>query len=97
MAVIVGVDVKVVSDAVVQHVVAILEVVQDAQDGAVVIVRRQWSQTNVHQGDILTLICGDKTFDVKLQVQHLDGEVYNNNKKERRRKGNENQWATDWN
>lgn len=71
MAVKVSIDKEVISYAVVQHSMAVLEVVEDTQDGTVVIVRRQWSQTDVLQGDILTLVCGHNGFDVKLQIQNL--------------------------
>lgn len=68
---IVCVDIELVSFAVVQHIVAVLEVVEDTQDGTVVIVRGQRSQTNVLQGNIFALVCGHKTFNFKLQIQHL--------------------------
>lgn len=64
VAVIVGIDKEVVSYAVVQHSVAVLEVVEDAQDGTVVIVRGQRSQADVLHGDILALVRGYKAFDV---------------------------------
>lgn len=73
MAVKVGIDKEVVSLAVVQHGVAVLEVVQDTQDGTVGIVWGQWSQAEVFQCDVLALICCYNTFDVKLQIQHLVG------------------------
>ena len=69
----VSVDKELVSNAVIQHGVAVLEVVEDTQDGTVVIVWGQWSQTDVLQGNIFSLICGYKAFDGKLQVQHLVG------------------------
>ncbi len=67
------IDVEVISDAVVQHSVAVLEVVEDTQDGTVVIVRRQRSQADILQRDVLALVSGFKAFDVKLQIQHLVG------------------------
>lgn len=73
VAVIVSIDIEVVSYAVVQHSVAVLEVIEDTQDGTVVIVRGQWSQADVLQGDFFTLVCGYNGFDVKLQIQHLVG------------------------
>lgn len=71
VAVIVSIDKEVISYAVVQHSVAVLEVVEDTQDGTVIIVRGQWSQADVLQSDVLTLVCGHKGFDVQLQIQHL--------------------------
>lgn len=71
MAVIVSIDKEVVSYAVVKHSVAVLEVVEDTQNGTVVIVRGQRSQADVFYGDILPLVCGYKAFNVKLQIQHL--------------------------
>lgn len=71
----VSIDIEAVSNAVVQHSMAVLEVVEDTQNGTVVIVRGQRSQADVFQGDILTFVCGHNGFDVELQVQHLV--VYN--------------------
>lgn len=73
VAVKVSIDVEVVSYAVVEHGVAVLEVVEDTQDGAVAVVRGQRSQADVLQGDVLALVCGYDAFDVKLQIQHLVG------------------------
>ncbi len=71
MAVIVSINKECISDAVVQHSVTVLEVVEDAQDGTVIIVRGQRGQAEILQGDILALICGHKTLDIELQIQHL--------------------------
>jgi len=71
VAVKVSVDIEVVSDSVVEHSVAVLEVVEDTQDGTVGIERRQWSQADVIQGDTLVLIRRYNAFDGKLKVQHL--------------------------
>lgn len=68
---IVKVDKEIVSYAVVQHRVVVLEVVEDTQDGAVVVVRGERSQANVLKSHGLALVCGHKVFDVKLQIQHL--------------------------
>lgn len=73
VAVIVSINKEFISYAVVQLSVAVLEVVEDTQDGTVVIVRGQRSQANIIQGDILALICGHNAFDVQLQIQHLVG------------------------
>lgn len=73
MTVIVSIDIEVISYAVVQHIVAVLEVVKDTEDGTVVIVRGQRGQADVLQGDVLTLVRGHKGFNVKLQIQHLVG------------------------
>lgn len=70
---IVSIDKEFISYTVVQHGMAVLEIVEDTQDGTVVIVRGQRSKANILQGDILALICGHKAFDVELQVQHLVG------------------------
>lgn len=73
VAVIVSINKEVVSCAVVQHVVAVLEVVEDTQDGTVGIVRSQWGQADVLQGDRLALVRRREAFDVKLKIQHLVG------------------------
>lgn len=71
VTVIVSIDKEGIPYAVVQHCMAVLEIVEDTEDGAVVIVRGQRSQANVLQGDVLALVCGHKTFYVELQIQHL--------------------------
>lgn len=71
VAVKVSIDIELISYTVVQNRVAVLEVVEDTQDGAVVIVRGQRSQTNVLKRDVLSLVCGHQAFDFELQVQHL--------------------------
>lgn len=67
----VGIDKEITLGYVVQLGVAVLEVVEDTEDGAVVIVRGQRSQANVLQGDVLALERGHDIFNVELQVQHL--------------------------
>lgn len=69
----VGIDKEVISNAVVKHGVAVLEVVEDTQDGTVVIVRGQWRQANVLQGNVFPFIWRYKAFNGKLQIQHLVG------------------------
>lgn len=73
VTVIVIIDIKGVSYFVVQHCVTVLEVVENTEDGAVVIVRGQRGQANIFQGDVLALIWGHYFFNVKLQIQHLVG------------------------
>lgn len=73
VAVIVSIDVEAVSYFVVQCSVTVLEVVENTEDGAVVIVRGQRGQANIFQSDILALIWGHYFFNVKLQIQHLVG------------------------
>lgn len=73
VAVIVSIDEEFVSYFVVQLSVTVLEVVENTEDGAVVIVRGQRSQANIFQGDILALIWGHYFFNFKLQIQHLVG------------------------
>lgn len=51
---------------------AVLEVVEDTQDGTVVIVRCQWSHTDVFKGDVFALVCSYKAFNGKLQIQYLE-------------------------
>lgn len=65
------VDKEIISDLVVQHAVAVLEVVEDTQDGAVVIVRGQRSKANILQCHVVALERGHDFFNVELQVQHL--------------------------
>lgn len=65
----------------VQRSVTVLEVVENTEDGAVVIVRGQRRQANVFQGDILALIWGHYFFNVKLQIQHLVGWGWKTKKK----------------
>lgn len=71
MGVEVGIDKEKISCFVVQLGVAVLEVVEDTQDGAVVVVRSQRSQANILQSDVLALEWGHNFFNVELQVQHL--------------------------
>lgn len=71
MAVKVCINKEVVSYDMVQHRVAVLEIVEDTQNGAVAIVRRQWSQAEIFQGDRFALVCGFKRLNVKLQIQYL--------------------------
>lgn len=52
----VSIDIESIPGLVVQHGMAVLEVVEDAEDGAVVIVRGQRGQANVLQGDVLAVI-----------------------------------------
>lgn len=56
VAVEVSVDKEIIPDFVVEHVVAVLEVVEDTEDGAVVVVRGQRSQANILQGDVLAIV-----------------------------------------
>lgn len=56
VAVKVSIDIESIPGLVVQHGMAVLEVVEDAEDGAVVIVRGQRGQANVLQGDVLAII-----------------------------------------
>ena len=67
----VSIDKEIISLQVVQHIVAVLEVVEDTQDGTVVIVGGQRGQADVLQGDGLIPVWGHNGFDVKLQIQHL--------------------------
>lgn len=62
---------KFISGDVIQHRVAVLEVVEDTQDGAVVVVRSQRGHADVLQRDILTSVCGYEALDGELKVQNL--------------------------
>lgn len=73
MAVVVSIDEKLISHTVVQDGVTVLKVVENTQDGAVVVVRGQGSQADVLQRDLLALICSFEVFDFQLQIQHLIG------------------------
>ena len=56
----------------VQLRVAVLEVVEEAQHGAVVVVGRQRAQADVGQRHSLALVRGLQGLHLQLQVQHLD-------------------------
>lgn len=86
MAVKISIDKEIIPGLVVQLGVTVLEVVEDAEDGAVVIVRGQWGQANVLQGDVLAVICGHNLFNVELQVQHLVRSGLEQRKKKKKKK-----------
>lgn len=71
VAVVVGVGKEFVLEVVVQHLVAVLVVVEHAQDGAVAVVGSQRGQADVLQGDRLVAVGGLQVLDVRLEVKHL--------------------------
>ena len=74
----VGVEVsygpEAISDEAVQLRVTVLEVIEDAEDGAVVVVGGQGGQADVLQRHLLLLVVRHQPFDGQLQVQHLSGQ-----------------------
>lgn len=55
----------------VQHLVAVLVVVEHAQDGAVAVVGSQRGQADVLQGHLLTAVAGLQVLNVRLEVKDL--------------------------
>lgn len=63
---VVSIDIKIISHTVIQDSVTVLKVVENTEDGAVIVVRGQGSHADVLQRNLLTLICGFKVFDLEL-------------------------------
>lgn len=65
---IVKVHEKLIIVDVVQNFMAVLEVIQHAQNGAVVVVRSQRRQADVLQGNLLSIVVCLQVLDVCLQI-----------------------------